>query len=35
MCGKDYSVNGECINCNECCSVNLPLQERNINFLKK
>lgn len=35
MCGKDYSVNGECINCNECCSVNLPLTRKEYKFFKK
>lgn len=35
MCGKDYSVNGKCINCNECCSVNLPLTRKEYKFFKK
>lgn len=33
--GKDYSTNGECQNCNACCTVNLPLTRSEYKYFKK
>ena len=31
----DFSTNGKCINCNECCSINIPLTKKEFKFIKK
>lgn len=33
--GECYSKNGNCDNCTECCTVNLPLTKEEFNYLKK